>query len=303
MKEEQSFGQWVAGRKISARPTSLKTYKSYEQAHLLPFFGDMPLRAISRKKIRKFKKHLSKKLAPKTVKDILSYLKTILKAAEKKGYLKSPEMPKVRVQAREKEILDRRSQQALSERVRQSQNPQDMAVYISLTLGLRIGEVLGLRIKDVDLEGGVLRVRKNRQRVYDPQTSRYPVISLSPKTKSSIRDIPLAASVKAVLAHFLENRDHRPKKPLITGKNGRPCDTRTVQRHFAGLKKELGLSPKLTFHSLRHSFATRALEAGAEMNTLSAFLGHASVSFTLSRYGHCVTAQKREQMEKIAACF
>ncbi|WP_195270713.1 site-specific integrase [Eubacterium sp. 1001713B170207_170306_E7] len=303
MQSSITMEAWLNQRKAKVKGSSLKTYKSYEQAHLLPFFGDTPLKDIRRKKIRKFKKHLGKKLAPKTVKDILSYLRTLLKAAEKKGYLKSPEMPKVRVQAREKEILDRRDHQALSERVRQSQNPQDMAVYISLSLGLRIGEVLGLRIKDVDLEGGVLRVRKNRQRVYDPQTGRYPVVSLSPKTRSSIRDIPIAASVKAVLSRFLESRDHTPKKLLITGKNGRPCDTRSVQYHFAGLKKELGLSPKLTFHSLRHSFATRALEAGAEMNTLSAFLGHASVSFTLSRYGHCVTAQKREQMEKIAACF
>ncbi|SDP35300.1 Phage integrase, N-terminal SAM-like domain, partial [Eubacterium maltosivorans] len=134
MQSNMTMEAWIKNRKTNVKGSSLKTYKSYEQAHLLPFFGDMPLRAISRKKIRKFKKHLSKKLAPKTVKDILSYLKTILKAAEKKGYLKSPEMPKVRVQAREKEILDRRSQQALSERVRQSQNPQDMAVYISLTL-------------------------------------------------------------------------------------------------------------------------------------------------------------------------
>ena len=97
----------------------------------------------------------------------------------------------------------------------------------------------------------------------------------------------------------------KPNKnqPLIVAPTGKAYDSKTMAYRFDQLKKELNLNPGLTFHSLRHSFATRALELGLDMGTVSVLLGHSSVSFTLSRYSHCVTEQKRRQMEKIAECF
>ena len=304
MEEIMTMQNWLEMRETNVRPTSLKTYRSYEQAHILPFFGTMPLAEITVKAVAAFKKQLDKKLAPKTVRDILSYLKTVLGEAEKQGWLKSPRLPGVRLETREKEVLSRSEQRALGAGLAASQNPKDLAVLIGLYTGLRLGEVLGLRVKDIDLEAGVLRVRENSQRVYDKATGRCPVRSLSPKTRSSLRDVPLEGPLKTILARYVKSQPPGSQNRfLLTGKDGRACDARTIQYHFGKIKKAYGLSPGVTFHSLRHSFATRALEAGADMNTVSAFLGHSSVGFTLSCYGHCVTEQKREQMKKIAACF
>lgn len=304
MKESITMQDWLKTWERPVKKSSLKTYKSYERAHIIPFWGQIHLDKITGADLKKFKNFLSKKLAGKTVQDILSYLNTILQDAEKQGHLVRPELPKVKVPQREKEILDYREHKMLSQWLRQSTSPKDVGILLALSTGMRLGEVLGLRQKDIDLDTGVLHVRHNRQRIYNPQTNTYPVEDLTPKTQKSRRDIPLHPGLRAVLKNYMATQK-KPNKnqPLIVAPTGKAYDSKTMAYRFDQLKKELNLNPGLTFHSLRHSFATRALELGLDMGTVSVLLGHSSVSFTLSRYSHCVTEQKRRQMEKIAECF
>jgi len=114
----------------------------------------------------------------------------------------------------------------------------------------------------------------------------------------------LHPALKNALAHYLKNMGNPDKeKPLIANRQGKAYDARTLQRRFQAVKKELGLRPGVTFHSLRHSFVTRALELGADMRAVSGFLGHSSIAFTLNCYSHCVTGYKRQQMALIAKSF
>lgn len=303
MIENITMKAWIAGRKPKVKGSSLKTYKSYERAHILPFWGDTLLTEVSGR-LTDFKKYLAQSLAPKTVRDILNYLHTLLHEAGEKGLLTVPDMPKVTVEPKEKEILTYSEQKALSERLKPSVAPLDTAVLLAVSTGLRLGEIAGLRLKDIDLEAGVLTVRKNSQRVYDQRTGRTQVKSLTPKTKRSRRDIPLHRGLAEYLARCLAPRAGENKNaPLIKAPGGKAYDARTIERRFDRLKAEQDLSPGVTFHSLRHSFATRALETGADMRGVADLLGHSSVAFTMSCYSHCVTKQKREQMEKIAECF
>lgn len=304
MKTDITLETWLREQEAGVKGSSLKTYKSYERVHIRPFLGHLYLAEITAKKQRAFKKQLCESLADKTVRDILSYLRTLLKRAKQKGYTVCIKTPKTAVEWREKEVPDFQEHKALSEKLRYSQKPVDMGILLAMSTGLRLGEVLGLRVKDVDLRASVLHVRANRQRIYDPKTNTYPVREQTPKTQKSCRSIPLHPALKNALAHYLKNMGNPNKeKPLIANRQGRAYDARTLQRRFQAVKKELGLRPGVTFHSLRHSFATRALEAGADMRTVSDLLGHSSVAFTMNCYSHSATKLKREQMEKINEYF
>lgn len=305
MKEQIRIKEWIKKRQVRIKGSSLKTYRSYENAYILPILGNDYLTEITQKKIRKFQRYLKKRLSTKTVHDILSYLKTILKFAKAKGYaVNSLKMPNTKVITEEKEIFNEGEQKDLSGVLKESNDPRDIGVLMGLSTGIRLGEVLGLSVKDIDLEASVIRVRKNAQRIYDPKTNTYPVVIQSLKTKASRRDIPIHKELLEVLTRFIKSQNYTSKdSPLIAAPSGKPYDARTLQRRFNKCRDALGLNQKTTFHSTRHSFATRALELGAEMNTVSSILGHSSVGFTLKCYGHSVTAQKREQMNKIAKSF
>ena len=303
MIEKITMKEWLSRRVPKVKGSSLKTYRSYERAHILPHLGDCPLSEVGNQ-LPTFSAQLAQRLAPKTVRDILTYVHTILRDAQAKGLAPAPDMPKITVEPKEKEVLTYSEQKALAARLRQSQAPLDMAVLLALATGLRLGEVAGLRCKDIDLEAAVLRVRRNSQRIYDGHKGHTPLKSITPKTKRSRRDIPLPAALVTVLSRYLTDRAGQPgAAPLIAAPGSRGYDPRTIERRFDKLKAEHGLSPGVTFHSLRHSFATRALEVGFDIQALSQLMGHSSVAFTLSCYGHCATEHKRVQMEKLASLW
>ena len=205
MKTDITLETWLGEQEADVKGSSLKTYKSYERVHIRPFLGHLYLAEITTKKQRAFKKQLCESLADKTVRDILSYLRTLLKRAKQKGYTVCIKTPKTAVEWREKEVPDFQEHKALSEKLRHSQKPVDMGILLAMSTGLRLGEVLGLRVKDVDLRASVLHVRANRQRIYDPKTNTYPVREQTPKTQKSCRSIPLQPALKNALAHDLKN--------------------------------------------------------------------------------------------------
>lgn len=302
MEKSITFENWLNKRKEKVRSTSKRTYKSYVKKHLMPYFEAVLLEKITQKKIRSFKKYLKKKkgLSAKTIRDILSYLGKILKDAEKAGYSTCTRVPRIKIEEVDHSILGLGAQIELNAELRKSQDSKDMAVWLALNSGLRLGEVLGLSQGDIDLEAGVLHVRKNLQRV--PLEKRKGTIleRVSPKTKKSRRDIPLNNKVKAILASYIQMLKIDDKAPLFINKKGKVIDPRTLQQHFNRIKKKYHLDQSLTFHSLRHTFATRAMEKGMEPRALSEILGHSTVTFTLQSYGNCVDEHKRQQMEKLS---
>lgn len=307
MKAEMTLAEWIGKRQQSVRLTSLKTYESYERAHIIPFLGRQKLVSISNQQMLEFREHLKRKekLAPKTIRDIQGHLIKILKDAKSHGYIEAvPEAAKAVLKTSEKPILSQSEQKILCETLKKDLNAKSMAVLLSVGAGLRLGEVMGLNVGDVDLEAGVLRVRYSRQRVKTAEEDKTSVIKTALKTGKSRRDIPLNAPLKEILKEYLKHSTQKViQKPLISWKEKKPIDARTIQYYFTELKKSHQLDPLVTFHSLRHSFATRALEAGVDMQALSELMGHSSVAFTLSCYGHCATEHKRAQMEKMAQCW
>jgi integrase len=165
---------------------------------------------------------------------------------------------------------------------------------LSLTLGLRLGEVCGLQWKDIDLQKRVLYVRKTVQRVQvNCETYRTRLLVMPPKSESSVREIPLPKQLVYLLRGFRKQSD-----VFVLSANYQPLEPRTLQYRFAKILVNADL-PSVSFHSLRHAFATNAIELGFDVKTLSEILGHSKVEITLDRYVHSSMDRKRACIELV----
>ena len=184
----------------------------------------------------------------------------------------------------------------------------EMAVLLDLYTGMRQGELLGLMWKNVhlDLNGqSYLKVTQtlNRIKVDDPDAPKRTQLKIGiPKTKNSIRTIPLLPDIAQALydykqqqsAYFKEN-GIKPNGYVFTNRSGYWVDPRDFQRDFKKLLKKYNIR-EVNVHGLRHTFATRALESGMSIKTLSQILGHSSINLTLDTYAHVTEDLKIDEM-------
>lgn len=165
-------------------------------------------------------------------------------------------------------------------------------------MGLRIGEVCALTWDDVDFENEIIHIRstvariKNTQKVCEYKTH---LIIDKPKTKSSLRDIPIPSSLLPLL---LKMRKKACSRYVISDKETF-TSPRTFEYRYHELLDICDIE-SINYHALLHTFATRCVEVGVDVKTLSEILGHADVSITLNTYVHPSIELKRKQMEKLS---
>jgi integrase len=162
-------------------------------------------------------------------------------------------------------------------------------VIICLYTGLRIGELLALKFSDIDFSNCTMYISKT---CHDSKNGR---VIESPKTTSSNRIIPLP---KQILKLIKELKNISSCDYLIADYD-KPVSVRAYQRTFELMLKKLKITHK-GFHWLRHTFATRALECGIDVKTLSELLGHKNINITLNRYVHSMFEHKQQMMNKLA---
>jgi integrase len=170
------------------------------------------------------------------------------------------------------------------------------AVILALYTGMRIGELCALRWSDIDLLNGTVYVCRTFQRmsVYDGGDSKTELHFGSPKTSTSQRIIPLPERV----IQYLEARKSAGQNSFVISGKDSPDEPRTVQYRFQMLLKRADVR-RVSFHTLRHTFATRCIELGMDITTLSQILGHASVKMTLDIYTDSVIAHKKAAMREL----
>lgn len=167
-----------------------------------------------------------------------------------------------------------------------------IGVVICLYTGLRIGELLALKWSDVDLRKETINVNKTCR---DGKTNDgYGRIVDAPKTISSYRII----AIPKQLIRVLKKLKKRDKSEFVISSGGQPPTVRSYQQSFCLMLKDLGI-PHKGFHSLRHTFATRALECGMDVKTLSEILGHRNATVTLNRYAHSMPEHKQLMMNRV----
>lgn len=303
MTTKKSFSEivelWKTDKKQYVKKSSFSAYVLLTENHLLPSFGSST--EIEEEQVQKFVfQKLEQGLSQKSIKDILIVLKMILKfGAKNKWITYEPfeiQYPTTRESA-SIEVLSRTHQKKVMSYIQEHFTFRNLGVYICLSSGMRIGEICALTWEDVDTENGVIHVRKTIQRIYviEDGKRRTELLLDSPKTKNSIREIPMSRDLLRMLKPF--KKIVNPNFFVLTN-DEKPTEPRTYRSYYKNLMKQLDI-PEIKFHGLRHSFATRCIESNCDYKTVSVLLGHSNISTTLNLYVHPNMEQKKKAIEQM----
>lgn len=287
---------WLKSVKISCKRSTYSNYEYTVYAYLIPSFGKYKKKQINKNLINEFtEKLLNKGLAPKTVKDILIILQQILKYVNINIDITMPKVKKKEIQ-----ILTKDDQLKLEQLLSNCIDEDSFGLYLCLYTGLRIGELCGLKWKNIDLDNNIIKVEKTVIRVknYDKSIKTKTVIILDdPKSTASIRDIPIPNFIVPILKKLRKDNEDF----FLTGKP-KFIEPRSYTNHFKKIMKSIDID-KYNFHALRHTFATNCIENGCDPKTLSEILGHSNVKITLDRYVHPSFDNKIRMMNNLNPMF
>lgn len=298
---------WLNSTRINAKESTYARYSHLIQTHIKPHIGSYQLSKLTTQVIENYielqlragRLDHSGGLAPKSVNDILTIIKSTIEYAKYKNFPVACNLDKLTVKKKDKEmrVLSQAEQDALINILMDEMDLYKFGVFLSVYTRIRIGELCALQWEDFSISKTTLKIRKTMQRIQNTENRAFAktkIVITEPKSQCSIREIPLPAFVVDVAQRFEAN----PKAYVLTG-NDRYIEPRTMQNRFKSYVKESGISDA-NFHALRHTFATRCVEVGFEIKSLSEVLGHANVNITLNRYVHSSFELKCANMNKLS---
>jgi integrase len=271
------------------KPSTLVDYRSALSAHLLPAFGERPIESITTEDIELWRRSLTG-LSNRSKNKLLIQLHGIFRRAQTVWAL--PVNPLARVEkhpSRPSGDIQVFSPEEVWALVRAADSDQDGALFLTAAFtGLRMGELLALRWRDVDFAGSTIRVRASYAGGH----------ATTPKS-GKVRAVPLAPDVASALAQLGRRVDWVGEDDLVfAGVGGDHLDGSALRRRYKTALAGAGLRP-LRFHDLRHTFGTRMI-AKADIRRVQAWMGHADVQTTM-RYLHY--APRDEDAQLVAEAF
>lgn len=304
---EETARQWLENSRLRLKESSYVKYRNILKNHILPELGQTELRQLTtdyvssfiRKKLAEGRRDGTGGLSVRTVRDILSVLRNTCSYA-KQHDIDVPchfELLKFRRSEEETKVLDRRESAVLERFLMKDDSPVKTGILMSMYMGLRLGEVCALKREHILYKEEILQIRFTMQRIQvtDREEKRTKIIVTEPKTGNAVRDIPIPAP----LLGRLRTLDHMPGEAyILTGRPDKFIEPRSLENIFKRYLRECGMQ-EINYHALRHTFATRCIESGFDVKSLSEILGHGSVNITLNRYVHSSIEQKRKNMGKL----
>jgi len=308
---------WYESYCTDIRMTTKVNYQTYIHRHIKESIGGYKLCDLNtliiqqfyNEKVKSGKLDGSGGLSAKTMKNLHNMLHKALNQAVYLGMI--PKNPSdLAVLPKRKKVEMRyflpEDQKRLQEVIKGDK--LEMAILLDLYTGMRQGELLGLTWENVHIEDkgqSYVRVTQTLNRIKNPDENSPNKTILTicePKTRHSIRTIPLLPEIAEKLKHYHEQQTSYlhsiglpPAKFVFTSTTGTPIEPRDFQRDFKKILVKNGL-PIVNVHGIRHTFATRSLESGMSVKTLSKILGHSSVGFTLDVYAHVTERLKIEEI-------
>lgn len=283
--------------KASTKERAYVKYRRQTEKYILPVLGNYETEELSAVELQRFSVTLTEMgLSANTVNGILFILRSSLSKAVALGIVQRQYSDAiVRPKARGKKVIcfSRDEQKKIEKFVWENNTSYLIGILLSLYTGLRIGELLALTWEDVDFQARTLTIAKS---CYDSwQNGRYVKVFDTTKTQSSERVIPLPAQLLVPLKKL---RKQTGERFVVAARSSYGAQIRTYQRTFGLVLCKLHIEHR-GFHALRHTFATRALEVGMDIKTLSEILGHQNPTVTLQRYAHTFMDHKTEMMNKV----
>ena len=309
MKYQEWLIEWLENY---VKPTSkLKTHMRYEQivhSHLIPRLGSYELEELTPQLLQHQivdmgkcgNKRTGKGLAPSTLNLIVAVIQDSLATAYSIEITKiytADKIKRPRIEEKKVECFTVAEQKTLEEAVKNDRRTKTFGILLCLYTGLRIGELLALEWTDVDFEKREISISKTCHDSKD-ELGRYVRFVNPPKTSTSMRVIPIPKQLMPMLREIKKrNRSH-----YVVGDGDKIISVRSYQRTYELILKKHGL-PHRGFHALRHTFATRAIECGMDVKTLSELLGHKNPTVTLNRYAHSLMEHKKDMMNRLGKLF
>lgn len=299
---------WLESQRLNIKESTYARYHQIVYTHLIPDIGSVKIERMTTKLVENYLSQLIESgridgtggLSSKTTGDILAIIKSTVEYAKYNNYPLQCKLDKVSVKQHKEEmrVLSVEEQQKLTVILLNDTDLIKFGVLLSLYTGIRIGELCALKWGNLSISNGVLSVRETMQRIKDTSNhsvSKTKIVVTEPKSKCSVRDIPLPEFIISIAKEFQSNNSSY----VLTGEKNRYVEPRTMQNRFKTLLRESQISDA-NYHALRHTFATRCIEVGFELKTLSEILGHSNVNITLNRYVHSSLDLKKENMSKVA---
>ncbi len=300
MQYKQWLNEWLELYvKASTKELTYRKYRQQAEKYLMPALGEEDMEALTPARLQALSVSLAGRgLSPNTANNVLSVLKASLRKAVSLGVAArhfADTVARPRARCGKKVTCFTAAEQKKIERyiLERRRNSHLFGILLALYTGLRIGELLALTWEDIDFRKGTLSVTKTCHDGW--REGSYVKTFDTTKTESSERVIPLP---KQLLGHLRDLRRATKGKFVVIGKSEYGAQVRSYQRSFQNLLRRLHI-PHRGFHSLRHTFATRALEVGMDVRTLSEILGHQNPTVTLQRYAHSLIEHKTEMMNRI----
>ena len=292
--------QWLKNYiRLSVKVRTYERYRLIIENHIKDKLGNIELGALTPLVLQPFitellqrgNKMTGKGLSANTVNAVISVIQSSLKTAHLLELTKEYTADKIkRPKLKEKpvECFSLAEQKMIEYAILTGKKDKQYGILLCLYSGLRIGELMALQWDDIDFTKGVLTVSKS---CHDSNGG---LVIDEPKTVNSRRVIPLPKQ----LLPMMKALKRRSVSPFVVSASGNPVSVRSYQRSFELLLKKLKI-PHKGFHSLRHTFATRAIECGMDVKTLSEILGHKNPTVTLNRYAHSLMEHKADMMNKL----
>ena len=290
---------WKEYKRPYVKQSTMAAYVLILENHILPYFGDGD--SLHEQEVQAFVlQKLERGLSVKTVKDVLIVLKMVMKFGVKNEWMTYYEWDikyPTTSTSKELEVLSVANHRKILNYIQSHFTFTGLGIYISLSTGLRIGEICALKWSDINIADGTITVSRTIERIYviEGEKKHTELIINTPKTKNSCREIPMSKELLAMIKPLkkVDNEDF-----YVLTNNERPTEPRTYRNYYNGLMVKLDI-PKLKYHGLRHSFATRCIEAGCDYKTVSVLLGHSNISTTLNLYVHPNMEQKKRCITKM----
>lgn len=300
--------RWIQKNKYRLKESTIVKYENLLKSYIFPVMREKRIDEITNAFLERICEQLllyggEKKqgLSVKTVSDVFSLLRNILSdySEFQSIYFQNINIKRIKPSFKEIPILSQTEQKKLCKYLYENLDERNMGILLCLFSGIRIGEICALKWADISLEEQIMCVNKTMQRLQRKNKERKTEIIISPpKSECSIRQIPLSSE----LIQMLQNMKKEGECYVLTGKKKKYLEPRTMQNYFKTVLKKCNIK-EVNFHCLRHTFATRCIEVGFDIKSLSEILGHANVNITMNRYVHPSMNLKKENMEKLTPLF
>lgn len=301
---------WLEHRRMKIKEQSYVKYEQIIKKQILPDIGTIAVKQIEEAYINRFLLQKSNRgrldgkggLAPGYVRTIAFIMKSALDFAAKKGYCKALQGEVVLPQAKKGrlDILTLTEQFRLEQNASAENSDKKLGILLSLYMGLRVGEVCGISWRDINFDDATLHIHHTVERISirdaGADHAKTKLVLTDVKSDASDRVLPIPSKLLQILKECRKGDTDF----VLQGERHPYTDPRTLQYFFQRYLEHCHLR-YVNYHVLRHTFATRCMESGMDIKSLSEILGHSNVNITLNTYVHSSLDHKRKQLETMTA--